>query len=347
MSTLNERKIKILEAIISDYVTHGEPVSSRTIAKRYDLGVSSATIRNEMSDLEELGLILQPHTSSGRVPTDLGYRMHVDRMVLRDLSAEQKEYLQGMIANNINHMEYLMKETAKAISLLTNYTTVVSEVGGKQLTLQHVQLMPLDDNAVVVTVITVTKLIKNGVVNTNHPPPLETLNQLTLFLNQLLAGKTADDIRQIAIDQLPIAETDKHFIQQVLVTVMDIFTLEQDIQVYSSGVNNMLSHPEFNDMEKAKGIFKTFEQKEMLITLLDKTSSPGLAIEDMQVVIGSENSLEEMKDCSIIRATYQQGDTPLGAIGIIGPTRMDYATVASVLNSVVKNINAVLYGIKK
>ena len=349
MSNLNERKIKILEAIISDYVTHGEPVSSRTIAKRYDLGVSSATIRNEMSDLEEMGLILQPHTSSGRVPTDLGYRMHVDRMVLRDLSAEQKAYLQGMIASNINHMEYLMKETAKAISLLTNYTTVVSEVGSKQLTLQHVQLMPLDDNAVVVTVITVTKLIKNGVVNTAQPPPLETLNQLTLFLNELLAGKTADDIKQLAIDDLPMAATDKRFIKEVLVTIMDIFTLEQDIQVFSSGVNNMLSHPEFNDMEKAKTIFKTFEQKEMLITLLDKNSdtSAGMGIEDMQVVIGSENSLEAMKDCSIIRATYQQGDTPLGAIGIIGPTRMDYATVASVLNSVVKNINAVLYGTKK
>ena len=336
MSNLNERKIKILEAIIKDYITFGEPVSSRTIAKRYDLGVSSATIRNEMSDLEDLGFILQPHTSSGRVPTELGYRMHVDRLELRDLTKTETEYLQSMINNNINHMEYLMRETAKAISLLTNYTTVVTEASHKKLTLQYVQLMPLDTNTIAVTVITITKLIKNCVVKSNDAPDTSTLNQLTIFLNEILQGKTAEDIRTIKIDASP----HKDLLESILISIVDLLTLEQDIEVFTSGVNNILTHPEFNDIEKAKSIFKTFEQKEMLITLVESNSMT----ENMQVVIGSENSLEEMKDCSIIRATYQQDNTPLGAIGIIGPTRMDYSTVASILNSVVKNINSILYG---
>lgn len=336
---LNERKIKILEAIIKDYITFGEPVSSRTIAKRYDLGVSSATIRNEMSDLEDFGFIMQPHTSSGRIPTDAGYRMHVDKLVLRDLTQTETEYLQSMINNNINHMEYLMRETAKAISLLTNYTTVVSEVGHKKLVVQYVQLMPMDNNTVVVTVITITKLIKNSVVKTNNAPNTETLNHLTIFLNQILKDKTAEDILSIQIEDGP----HKELLEDILNAVIGIFTLEQDIEVFTSGVNNILTHQEFNDIEKAKTIFKTFEQKEMLITLLDKKDDN----DNMQVVIGSENSLEEMKDCSIIRATYKQDNTPLGAIGIIGPTRMDYSTVASILNSVVKNINSVLYGAGK
>ena len=342
MSNLNERKMKILEAIINDYITFGEPVSSRTIAKRYDLGVSSATIRNEMSDLEEFGFIMQPHTSSGRIPTDAGYRMHVDKLVLRELTKEETAYLQSMINDNINHMEYLMRETAKAISLMTNYTTVVSEVGHKKLTVQHIQLMPMDATTVVVTVITITKLIKNGVVKTEKAPDTQTLNQLTIVLNELLNGKSVEEIIRIE----PQQGEHQTLLDSILRVVVSILTLEQDIEVFTSGVNHLLTHPEFNDIEKAKSIFKTFEQKEMLITLLDKKDEDD-ANENMQVVIGSENSLEEMKDCSIIRATYKQDNTPLGAIGIIGPTRMDYATVASILNSVVNNINSVLYGVNK
>ena len=330
---LNERKIKILEAIIYDYVTHGEPVSSRTIEKRYNLGISSATIRNEMSDLEELGFILQPHTSAGRVPTDLGYRMHVDRLVLTDLTDEQQAYLKSTIGSNINHMEYLMKETAKAISLLTNYTTIVSEVSASQLKIQHVQLMPMDSGAIVVTVITVTKLIKNSIVNVSKAPNIQTLNKLTTLLNTMLEGKTAEQIAALQVGDSP----DAPLLNSILDAIVAILTTEAEIEIFTSGVNNILGFPEFNDIEKAKSIFKTLEQKDMLITLLGQNSE-----DNVQVVIGSENSLEEMKNCSIIRATYGKNNQPLGSIGIIGPTRMDYGAVSSVLNAVVTKINTLL-----
>ena len=331
--TLNERKTKILEAIIYDYITHGEPVSSRTIEKRYNLGVSSATIRNEMSDLEELGFILQPHTSAGRVPTDLGYRLHVDRMVMQELTDEQQTYLKNTIASNISHMGYLMKETAKAISLLTNYTTIVSEVSASRLTIQHVQLMPMDNGSIAVTVITITKLIKNAVVPIDPAPDIATLNRLTSLLNNLLAGKSADDIRHLSLGTSP----ETPVLEAVLDAIITILTTEEEIAIFTSGVNNILAYPGFDDMAKAQNMFKALEQKDMLITLLGHGNEA-----NVQVIIGSENNLEELKDCSIIRASYGQNGQPLGSIGIIGPTRMDYAAVSSVLNAVVKKINTAL-----
>ncbi|MCL1995691.1 MAG: heat-inducible transcriptional repressor HrcA [Defluviitaleaceae bacterium] len=333
---LNERKIKILEALISEYITFGEPVSSRAIAKRYNMGVSSATIRNEMSDLEELGLIQQTHASSGRVPTDQGYRMHVDRLVLRDLTEEEMAYLKSVILSNVNHMEYLMKETAKAISLITNYTTIVSEIGHNQLKVKHIQLMPMDAVTIVVTVITITKLIKNTVVNTANAPDLETLNHLTITLNRQLKGKTVSQIKEIKIKD----KAHKVLLESIITAVIGILTMEEKIEIFASGINNILTYPEFDDLQKAKNIFKTLEEKEILITLLNKDAD-----DNVQVVIGSENALEEMKDCSIIRAAYKHNNNPMGAIGIIGPTRMDYHAVSSVLNSVVKNINATLYAL--
>ena len=333
---LNERKIRILEALINEYISFGEPVSSRSIAKRYDLGVSSATIRNEMSDLEELGLIQQTHASSGRIPTDQGYRMHVDRLVLRDLTEEEMAYLKSVILSNVNHMEYLMKETAKAISLITNYTTIVSEVGHNRLKVQHIQLMPIDSGTIAVTVITITKLIKNTVINAVNAPDIETLNRLTIFLNRLMKGKTAEQIRLLKIEEIP----HKPLLENIIAAVIGILTMEEKIEIFASGINNILTYPEFDDLQKAKNIFKTLEEKEILVTLLNKNDN-----DNVQVVIGSENALEEMKDCSIIRATYKQNNNPMGAIGIIGPTRMDYHAVSSVLNSVVKNINSTLYAL--
>lgn len=339
---LNERKIKILEALINDYIATGEPIGSRTIAKKYDLGISSATIRNEMSDLEEMGFILQPHASSGRIPSDKGYRLHVDRFnKYRELTQEETVYLKEIILNNINHMEYLMKETAKAISILTNYITIVSEPELKKITINHIHLMPMDKNSIVLVLITANKLIKNHIINVDKVPNINTLNELSAILNKLLKGNNVEDILNININDIKKEGTTfSNILDDILKAIFDILTHEENVEVYTSGVNNILAFPEFSDIKKAKSIFKTFEEKEILITLLDKNNS-----DNIQVVIGSENSLEQMKDCSIIRANYKLGNQSLGTIGIIGPTRMDYYQVSSVLNGIVKNINSVLYPI--
>lgn len=340
--TLNERKIKILEALINDYIVTGEPVGSRTLAKKYGLGISPATIRNEMSDLEELGFILQPHASSGRIPSDKGYRLHVDRLIkYRELTNEETVYLKEVILNNINHMDYLMKETAKAISILTNYTTIVAEPKLKKISIKHIHLMPMDKNSIAITIITVNKLIKNHIIYVEEVPDVATLNDLSAYLNKLLEGKNLDHIMNLDLAELKnYTNIRLNTLEDILKAVIEILTQEENIQVYASGVNNILAFPEFSDVEKAKAIFKTFEEKEILITLLDKSDC-----DNIQVVIGSENSLEEMKGCSIIRANYKLANESLGTIGIIGPTRMDYYQVSSILNGIVKNINSVLHAI--
>ena len=339
---LNERKIQILEALISDYITTGEPVGSRTIAKKHDIGISSATIRNELSDLEEMGFILQPHASSGRIPSDKGYRLHVDRLIkYRELTQEETVYLKEVILSNINHIEYLMKETAKAISILTNYTTIVSQPELKKISIKHIQLIPMDKNSIVLVVITINKLVRNHVVSVDQSPDVETLNELSFFLTDLLQGKDIEDIMKIDITKMKRGQgSSTKILEDIIKAIFNILTKEEDIEVYTSGVNNMLTFPEFSDIEKAKNIFKTFEEKEVLITLLNKSNA-----DNIQVVIGSENNLEEMKNCSIIRTNYKLGSQPIGSIGIIGPTRMDYYQVSSILNGIVKNINSVLYAI--
>ncbi|MDR2899764.1 MAG: heat-inducible transcriptional repressor HrcA [Clostridiales bacterium] len=337
---LNERKIKILEAIINDYIAEAMPIGSRTIAKKYDLGISSATIRNEMSDLEDMGYIVQPHASAGRVPSDKGYRLYVDRLMHhRALTPEETDYLRSVIINNIGHVDYLMRETAKAISVLTNYTTIASEPEYERTKIKHIQLMPMDEKSIVLVIITDNKAVRNHVINMAKAPDYETLTKVSNILNETLSGKVAGDIAEFS-SRGQVSKEETEIIDTVINTVKAISNQENSAKIYTSGVNNILEYPEFSDINKARSLFKTFEEKEVLITLLGNNDN-----EKVEVVIGSENQLEQMKDCSIIKASYSYGKKSLGSIGIIGPTRMDYTQVVSVLYGIIKNVNALLYAI--
>ncbi len=336
---LNERKIKILEAIISDYISTAEPIGSRTIAKKYDLGISSATIRNEMSDLEEMGLIVQPHASSGRVPSDKGYRLYVDKfMRQKDLAEEQMLFLHNMISNNINQIDYLIQETAKAISMLTHYTTIVSEPQSQKTILKHLQLIPLDETSIVLVLVTDGKIVRNHNLQVKETPSIDVLNKLSNILNTYFQGHSLEEIDIATVTKLK-REFSEHseLLSEVLTSVVEIIQSIDNVQVFLSGTKNILGFPEFSDVEKAKGIFQTLEEKELLITLLGNSSN-----EDVQIIIGNENSMEQMKDCSLIKTNYKLGNQIYGSIGIIGPTRMDYSQVVSVLRGLVKNIDVVL-----
>ena len=339
---LNDRKIKILEAIINDYVATAEPIGSRTIAKKYNLGISSATIRNEMSDLEELGLIVQPHTSAGRVPSDKGYRLYVDHLMhSRELTGAETKALKELVNQNLNHIDYLMKQTAKVLSMLTRYTTVVTEPKGREIKVKHIQLVPVDERSVVCVVVTDNKVIKNHVISCRLAPDMDELNRISAMFNMLLKQcdimtldeKSLDAItekfggyKELAAD---IAEAVKRTVEE-----------EEDVQFYASGVNNILDFTEFSDVGKARSFFQAFEEKKMLITLFGQNPSgtPG----KIQIVIGGENNMEELKDCSIVRANYKYGNNTYGTIGVIGPTRMNYSQTVSLLNAIVKSINNVI-----
>ncbi len=339
---LNERKIKILEAIINDYIKTAEPIGSRTIAKKYDLGISSATIRNEMSDLEDMGFIVAPHASAGRVPSDKGYRLYVDKLMPhRELTDNELDMLQSVVLSNVNQIDYLMQETAKAISLITNYTTIVSEPTVHKVKIKHIQLVPVDETGLVVMLVTDNKLVKNQIIRLDKSieglSP-ETLNELSLILNAHLNMLSAEDI---TAEVMGILKERFGVYKDIILPIIKVLTVmlepNNKMQVYTSGAKNILAFPEFSNLDKARAIFNTLEEKDTLITLLDKSANG-----HVQVVIGSENNLEQMKECSVIKANYFLENASFGSIGIIGPTRMDYSQVVSVLKAIVKDISIVV-----
>lgn len=337
--SLNERKIQILQAIINDYIETAEPVGSRTIAKKYNLGISSATIRNEMSDLEEMGFILQPHASSGRIPSDLGYRLYVDHLMQKkELGSEEQRYLQSVIARNVGQIDYLLEETAKALSALTNYTTIISEPVSRRTCIKQIRLLPLDSTAVLLVIATEDNFIKNHVIQMGEAPEEERIFDIGLCLNQVLQGYSLQDIDTSVINRLRTELYEyREMVPHILKAIESTMRSAEKVQVHMSGTKNILAFPEFSDIQKAKSLFQTLEEKDVLVTLLESGRS-----NDIQILIGSENSVQGMKDCSVITATYKMSDDTRGTIGIVGPTRMDYSQVVSVLHGMVSNMEKVL-----
>lgn len=337
--SLNQRKIQILQAIINDYIATAEPVGSRTIAKKYNLGISSATIRNEMSDLEDMGFIIQPHASSGRIPSDRGYRFYVDQLMqMRELGEKEHHFLQSVVARNISHIEYLMEETAKALSMLTNYTTIISEPVFQGTQLKQIRLMPLDSESMLLVIATEGNFIKNHIIKVHNAPDDDKIFQMGMMLNKLLSGRTLEQIDKTALNVLrqELAEF-QGILPSIVAAIENTVRSAENVQVHLSGTKNILAFPEFSDIQKAKSIFQTLEEKDMLITLLGESNK-----NDIQILIGDENSVASMKDCSVITTSYQMGKNTCGTIGILGPTRMDYSQVVAVLNGMVHNIESVL-----
>lgn len=343
---LNERKLKILEAIITDYIQLGEPVASRTIAKKHNLGISSATIRNEMSDLEDMGLIEQPHTSAGRIPSDKGYRLYVDKLIQKeDTVYTEVDILKEVINKNIDKIEFLMKETAKTISLLTNHITFITEPKSSTTIVKQIQLMPVDNEKILLVVIVNNDVIKNKMISVDMDMEIDInyLYNLSILLNNIFKGKTIDNVSKEKIKELREKLNDDLIVLvPVLDAIISILKSEDITEIYTSGVNNILSYPEFSNIEEAKKIFKALEERELLVTLL------GDDIDDsIQILIGSENNIEQMQSCSIVRSTYSTDDGSYGKIGIIGPTRMDYTRVLNTMDSVTKSISEILKSSKR
>jgi len=333
---LNRRKIKILEAIINDYIASAEPIGSRTIARKYDLGVSSATIRNEMSDLEEMGYIVAPHASSGRVPSDKGYRLYVDEvMPSKRLSQEQKEYLQQSIAQNLSQIDLLMHGLARTISLVTNYTTVAADFLVSRHKIKHIQLVPVDEGIFALMLITDLNTVKNSVISLPQAAPwgYATAGRISTALTKILAGAGVDELNGLYIARTRQQLTDMHVNPDVaaplIAAIAEALSSADNVQIYTSGVKNILDFPEFANVDKARAIVGALEEKEGLITLLSDNS------EEIQVVIGTENENIMLQDCSVIKAKIRINEHFSGNIAIIGPTRMDYSQVVSVLRNMV------------
>lgn len=339
---LDARKIKILQAIIKNYLDTAEPVGSRTISRRYDLGVSSATIRNEMSDLEELGFIVQPHTSAGRVPSDKGYRLYVDHLMQNDqLSQEQSEIIKKLLLSRVNRLDNLLMEISDLLAIATSYTSIVTTPMYTKIKIKQMQLIPLDTNQIILVVVTNGNIVKNNLINIDRPIEADRLSHLSNMLNAYLQGMTTSEITLPMIQEI---KTRMGVHGEILHDVLDAITeaLKQadDYDIYTSGTTNILSFPEFNNVLKAKNLIKLLEEKDAVKTVFDFDDHG--QEQAIRVSIGEENNIAELKDCSLITTTYTIGGETVGSIGIIGPTRMDYGKVVSTLKYLIKEINPLL-----
>lgn len=333
---MDARKEKILKAIIQTYFETGEPVGSRTISKYSDLQLSSATIRNEMSDLEELGYIVQPHTSAGRIPSDKGYRFYVDQLI-REKDSEIAE-IKELVIQRVDRVETLLKQMARLLAANTNYATLISGPQYNHTKLKFIQLSKVEAEKILIVTVLEGNIIKNSIVNLNEELSNEEILNLNILLNNTLNGMAMDEINLSVISKMKEqAGTRRQIIDLVLNEVAEaIHANEEDLQIYTEGTTNIFKYPELSDGEKAGELINALEQTEFLKTLFAETSDK----EAIRFYIGDESQMHSMKDCSIVTASYVLGEGLRGTIGIVGPKRMDYDKVVTTLRSVMSQLDS-------
>ena len=343
---MDERKLKILQAIIRNYLETGEPVGSRTISKYTDLNLSSATIRNEMADLEELGYIVQPHTSAGRIPSDKGYRLYVDQMLAEkeeklDHAAQEVKEMHQMLLEKEDKMESILKQMAKMLAVNTNYATLVTAPQVKGNKIKFLQLSRVDVGQLLATIVVEGNVIKNNMIHVEKSLDDETLLKLNILLNTNLNGLPIEDINLAMITKLKQqAGIYDGIIAEVMDAVAAVIRENDDIEIYTSGANNIFKYPELSDNQRASELINTLEEKQMLTELVQDS----MADENntgIQVYIGNETPVQTMKDCSVVTATYELEEGVKGTIGIIGPRRMDYDKVISTLTTLKSQLDTI------
>lgn len=337
---LDERKRKILQAIIRNYLETGEPVGSRTISKYSDLKLSSATIRNEMSDLEEMGYIIQPHTSAGRIPSDKGYRLYVDQL-MQEKEREVTE-LKELMIQRTDKMEQVLKQVVKVLANNTNYATMVSTPQYHQNKLKFIQLSKVDENQILAVIVAEGNVIRNKLIPICEELDNESILKLNILLNTMLNGRTIAEINlQMISSMKEQAGIHSNIISDVVDAVADAIHSDEGMEIYTGGATNIFRYPELSDNGKASELIQTLEEKQTLVELVNET----LSKEDkgIQVYIGNETPVQSMKDCSVVTATYEIGNGLQGTIGIIGPKRMDYENVMNTLKTLMDQLDEVFH----
>lgn len=333
--SIDERKIRILEAIVNDYISTGEPIGSRTIAKKYDLGVGPATIRNEMADLEELGYLEQPHTSAGRVPSNKGYRLYVDKLMEKgSLTGEEEFKIREYIINSAMYeVDKIVRQACSLLSELTNLTTVMQSPSVRRSYIKSIQLISIDNYNLVSVIVTDSGVIKNHRLRINNAIDNRALQSINEVLNLRLKNLTIEQINLEVINNLKkeLIGFDEVF-NGILPALYETLKEADDTEVFIEGANNIFNYPEYNDIDRAKEILSLINNKDDLINLIN----PG---EDITISIGEENFFTEAKDCSIISAEYSVDGRPIGKIGLIGPKRINYAKVVAIMTQVMKELN--------
>ena len=340
---LGDRKRLILQAIIEDYINTAEPVGSRTISKKYLTNTSPATIRNEMADLEEMGYIEQPHTSAGRIPSDKGYRLYVDQMMeQQELNKSQNDMIKKEFTDTLGEIDRLIKHASKLLSQMTQYTSIITTPQVHKTYLKHIQLIKIDSGTVLAIIITDAGIVKNSVLRLMGEVPNDALEKISKILNESLCGMCVEDIAGIVLQDIHNNYTGyREIVEQILPELLQTLIYSDTVEVYHDGAVNILNLPEFNDINKARSFLNTLEEKDLLFNVLKDSQ------ESINVSIGSENKYEQLQNCSLITATYKLNGKTIGSIGVIGPTRMEYSKVISVVDCMTNNLSEILTKIIK
>lgn len=335
---MDERKVKILQAIINDYINTAEPVGSRTIAKKYDLGVSSATIRNEMADLEDMGYLEQLHSSSGRKPSNKGYRLYVDKLMqIENLTPEELYIIKTHILDSaLFEVDKIIKQATVLLSELTRLTCIVRTPSVRKSCIKHIQLINIESSNILLVLITDNGIIKNNVIRVGEGVSEDVINKLNNILNARLRNLNCEQINLEVINNLRIdLEGYEDIFNAIIPVLYESLNSADNSNIYMQGTTNIFNYPEYKDIEKAREFLAMLDNKDKVSSLLNNNSN-------ISVKIGNENYIEGAEECSVISAVYSLNERPIGEIGLIGPTRMPYSKVISILANVVKEMNYML-----
>ncbi len=342
---LDERKQKILNAIIANYLETGEPVGSRTISKYTDLNLSSATIRNASihiviaSSLEEMEYIIQPYTSAGRIPSDQGYRFYVDQMMIQ---RKEEEGERKALLAKVDKMENLLQQVARVLAMNTNYATMVTAPQYKDTKLKFIQLSQVDENQLLAVIVVEGNVVKNKLIDVEEPLANDEVLKLNILLNSFLQGLSLQEINLELMQTMRIqAGMHAPILEHIFTGITDAIAKARELEVYTSGTTNILKYPELGNVERASQLLGVLEEKKALVELIDEARQENGSDQNIQVYIGEEAPVQNMKDCSIVTATYELEEGVKGTIGIIGPKRMDYEKVVTTLKDLTGELDAI------
>lgn len=329
--------MRILQAVTDDYILTAEPVGSRTIARKYSLGISPATIRNEMADLEELGYLQQPHASAGRIPSDLGYRYYVDGLMTpASLDEEERWAIQTELSRR-TAIEELVHSTAQVVASMTRYASLAVVPRIEDAILKRVELIALDPQVVLVVFVGIPGLVEHRVVETHRSWTQEELARVEAVLNDCLEGVSVRDLGRTLYQQVADVLGDPDLYDGAASLLEDALAAGGDERVYVEGAINLFHQPEFRDVDRLRPLLEFLEQKDALLNILSSHGQSGLTIR-----IGQENGQGPLEGCSLVMATYEVGGQVIGQIGVLGPTRLEYSRVVAVMRLVAEELSQAL-----
>lgn len=339
---LDERKQRILQAVINDYISSAEPVGSRTLARKYDLGVSPATIRNEMADLEMLGYLEHLHTSSGRVPSSKGYRLYVDSLMpVQTISDAEKALIDKWYKTKVQRLDQVFQETARIISKMTKNVSLVLAPHISRAAFRCMQFLPLDDHRAIAVIMTDAGFVENRIVEMPEGATFEDFQRMAKVVNECLTGNTLGAIQGGSLQRIRDEIGDERLYDAALALIDKALNTEKKERLYLGGTSQLMEQPEFHDVNKVKELLLMLEEDQLMKDILHAHLGDGLSVS-----IGQENEYSGIKDCSIITATYHLDGELLGSLAVLGPTRMEYGRTVSLLNYMNQNMTEVIKRVK-